>query len=269
MNLIDIGCNLTHDSFDDDRADVIDAAKSADVGRMIVTGASAEGSRQALELSLQWPDVLYATAGVHPHHASDYVEEVDALLRELTAHEKVVAAGETGLDYFRDFSPRPAQQSAFEAQMQIGVDSGLPMFLHLRDAHEDFYAMLKARRDELSDVVVHCFTGTRQEMYAYLDLDCHIGITGWICDERRGEHMKAYMKDIPDDRIMIETDAPYLKPRNLRPKVKSHRNEPRWLPWILDTLAACRNQRPEQLAELTTANATRFFRLPEAAHPSS
>ena len=126
-------------------------------------------------------------------------------------------------------------------------------------------AILREVRDGLSDLVVHCFTGTRYELREYLDLGCHIGITGWICDERRGEHMKAYMKDIPDDRIMIETDAPYLKPRNLRPKVKSHRNEPRWLPWILGTLAACRNQRPEQLAELTTANATRFFRLPEAA----
>ncbi|MBT8062798.1 MAG: hydrolase TatD [Xanthomonadales bacterium] len=269
MNLIDIGCNLTHDSFDDDREQVIDAAHEAGVDRMIVTGASAQGSRRALALSLERPLELYATAGVHPHHASDYVAETDALLRELVSHEKVVAAGETGLDYFRDFSPRPAQQRAFEAQMQIGVDSGLPMFLHLRDAHEDFYAMLKSRRDELGDVVVHCFTGSREEMYAYLDLDCHIGITGWICDERRGEHMKAYMKDIPENRLMIETDAPYLKPRNLRPKVKSHRNEPRWLPWILGTLAACREEHPAKLAALTTANAERFFRLPEEELPGS
>lgn len=269
MNLIDIGCNMTHDSFDSDRNDVIATAVEAGVGRMIVTGASADGSRRALELSREHPRELFATAGVHPHHAADYDEETDSLLRELTAHEKVVAAGETGLDYFRDFSPRPSQQSAFEAQMQIGIDSGLPMFLHLRDAHEDFHAMLKGRRDELGDVVVHCFTGSREELHAYLDLDCHIGITGWICDERRGEHMKAYMRDIPADRLMIETDAPYLKPRNLRPKVKAHRNEPRWLPWILGTLAACRDEHPNELAARTTANAERFFRLPRQESPVS
>ena len=94
----------------------------------------------------------------------------------------------------------------------------------------------------LSDVVVHCFTGNRDELHDYLALDCHIGITGWICDERRGTHMKEFLKDIPANRLMIETDAPYLKPRNLRPRVKSHRNEPRWLPWILGTLAAARDE---------------------------
>jgi len=261
MQLIDIGANLTHDSFDSDREAVIDAAREAGVTQMVVTGASAEGSRRALELSEQYPGVLFGTAGVHPHRASDYDEDTDRLLRELLGHENMVAAGEAGLDYFRDFSPRPDQRCAFEAQLQIGADTGLPMFLHLRDAHEDFLATLKLRRDELSDVVVHCFTGSREELHAYLDLDCHIGITGWICDERRGEHMKAYLGDIPADRLMIETDAPYLKPRNLQPRVKSHRNEPRWLPWILGTLAAARGDRPEDLARATLENARRFFRL--------
>lgn len=261
MELIDIGCNLTHNSFDSDRDEVINRAGDASVTHMIVTGASASGSRSALELALCWPDRLFATAGVHPHHASDYNDETDALLRQLCEHEKVVAAGETGLDYFRDLSPRQDQQKAFEAQLQIGVDTGLPLFLHLRDAHEDFHAILKARRDKLSNVVVHCFTGNREELHAYLDLDCHIGITGWICDERRGSHMKEFMSDIPANRLMIETDAPYLKPRNLRPKVKSNRNEPQWLPWILGTLAACRAEHPEELAAQTTENARRFFCL--------
>ncbi|NND45988.1 MAG: hydrolase TatD [Xanthomonadales bacterium] len=263
MQLIDIGANLTHDSFDSDRAQVIDAAIDAGVVQMMVTGASAEGSTQARALAHEYPGVLYATAGVHPHRASDYNADTDTLLRELLEDEIVVAVGEAGLDYFRDFSPRPDQQEAFEAQMQIGADTGLPMFLHLRDAHDDFHAMLKARRDDLSEVVVHCFTGSQEELHAYLDLDCHIGITGWICDERRGEHMKAYLGDIPADRLMIETDAPYLKPRNLRPRVKSHRNEPRFLPWILGTLAAVRSEHPEALASATLANARRFFRLPD------
>jgi TatD DNase family protein len=262
MDLIDIGCNLTHDSFDSDREAVIERAREAGVNRMIVTGASRDGSRLALELARAHPGVLYATAGVHPHRAADYDEATDRLLRELAGHELVVAAGEAGLDYFRDFSPRDAQRRAFEAQLQIGVDSGKPMFLHLRDAHDDFLAILRTHRASLADAVVHCFTGTREELHAYLDLDCYIGITGWICDERRGTHMKEYLADIPAERLMIETDAPYLKPRNLRPRVKSHRNEPRWLPWILGTLAACRGDHPDQLAAATTRNAERFFRLP-------
>ena len=263
MEFIDIGCNLTHDSFDHDRDTVVDRAAEAGVIQMIVTGASANGSLLASELAQSMSGKLFATAGVHPHRASDYNSETDSLLRKLCARDEVVAAGETGLDYFRDFSPRDIQREVFEAQLQIGADTGLPLFLHLRDAHEDFHAILKARREELSDVVVHCFTGNQDELHAYLDLDCHIGITGWICDERRGSHMKEFMSDIPADRLMIETDAPYLKPRNLRPKVKSHRNEPQWLPWILGTLAACRDEHPTKLAEQTTTNARRFFRLPE------
>jgi TatD DNase family protein len=261
MELIDIGCNLTHDSFDDDRDEVIEAAHQAGVVQMIVTGASAEGSQAALQLASAWPQQLFATAGVHPHRASQYDNETDKLLRELSGKTGVVAIGETGLDYFRDFSPRDTQRSSFEHQIQIAIETGLPLFLHQRDAHDDFIAILKENRDHLSEVVVHCFTGSKPELYECLDLDCFIGITGWICDERRGTHMKEYMKDIPPNRLMIETDSPYLKPRNLRPKIKSHRNEPRLLPWILGTLAACRDEHPDTLAEATTANARSFFRL--------
>lgn len=261
MELIDIGCNLTHDSFDKDRDAVIAAAQAEGVVQMVVTGASAQGSRDAVALAHGRPGVLYATAGVHPHHASEFDEATEQLIRGFAAQQEIVAVGETGLDYFRDFSPRPAQQSSFEQHIQIAISTGLPLFLHQRDAHDDFFALLRAYRDQLSEVVVHCFTGSQPELHEYLDLDCHIGITGWICDERRGTHMKDYMKDIPLNRLMIETDAPYLKPRNLRPKIKSHRNEPRVLPWILGTLAACRNEHPRDLAEATTRNARAFFRI--------
>ncbi len=261
MELIDIGCNLTHDSFDSDRDEVIEAAQQAGVVQMVVTGASADGSLAALELAKARAGELFATAGVHPHRASDYSDETDSLLRSLVTEREVVAVGETGLDYFRDFSPRDAQRSSFERQIQIAIASRLPLFLHQRDAHNDFLALLKDYRDQLNEVVVHCFTGSQPELHDYLDLDCHIGITGWICDERRGTHMKDFMQDIPANRLMIETDAPYLKPRNLRPRVKSHRNEPRWLPWILGTLAACRTEHPHALAEATTRNARAFFHL--------
>lgn len=261
MELIDIGCNLTHDSFDDDRAEVIETAYTAGVVQIIVTGASADGSVAALEIARNWPGRLFSTAGVHPHRASAYDDDTDILLRDLAVTAGVVAVGETGLDYFRDFSPRDEQRSAFEHQIQIAIDTGMPLFLHQRDAHDDFFALLRSHRDQLNEVVVHCFTGKRSELHEYLDLDCHIGITGWICDERRGTHMKEFMQDIPSNRLMIETDSPYLKPRNLRPKIKSHRNEPRLLPWILGTLAACRNVHPGELAEATTRNARNFFHL--------
>lgn len=261
MELIDIGCNLTHESFDKDRDEVIQAAQQQGVVQMIVTGASKQGSMDAVAMAEEWPGVLYATGGVHPHRAANYDEATDKLIREFAASGKIVAVGETGLDYFRDFSPRKDQQLAFEKHIQIAIDTGLPLFLHQRDAHDDFFALLRGYRDQLSAVVVHCFTGNQPELHEYLDLDCHIGITGWICDERRGTHMKDFMQDIPADRLMIETDAPYLKPRNLRPKIRSHRNEPRLLPWILGTLAACRNEHPADLAQTTTRTARAFFRI--------
>jgi TatD DNase family protein len=262
MELIDIGCNLTHDAFDSDREAVLARAQAAGVVQMIVTGASEEGSRAARELAQSHAGVLYATAGVHPHHAAQFNDSSEALLRELCGQRGVVAVGETGLDYFRDFSPRDVQRDVFRRQLEIGVDSGLPLFLHMRDAHEDFHAILREVRDRLSDVVVHCFTGSREELRDYMDLDCHIGITGWICDERRGVHMKDFLDDIPADRLLVETDAPYLKPRNMRPRVKTHRNEPQWLGWIVGTLAAARGVHPGYVAQCTTANARRFFRIP-------
>lgn len=265
MELIDIGCNLTHDSFDADREAVIARARDAGVVQLVVTGASEDSSRAAHDLALAHPGLLFSTAGVHPHRAAEFNDGSEHLLRKLSRERAVVAIGETGLDYFRDFSPRDVQREVFQKQLQIGIESGLPLFLHMRDAHTDFHTILRSVRDQLRDVVVHCFTGSREELHDYLDLDCYIGITGWICDERRGTHMKEYLSDIPPDRLLVETDAPYLKPRNLRPRVKTHRNEPQWLGWIVGTLAAARGEHPEFVAEHATANARRFFGLP-AAH---
>lgn len=262
FELIDIGCNLTHDSFDRDREQVIRHAFEAGVAQLVITGASEQGSEKALELACQYPGQLFATAGVHPHRAAEYTDRTDQRLRELLLRPEVVAVGEAGLDYFRDISPRKAQRTAFEHQLQIAIDTQLPLFLHQRDAHQDFFAILKSVRDQLSAVVVHCFTDTKEALHDYLELDCHIGITGWICDERRGFHLKDLVLDIPANRLLIETDSPYLKPRNLRPKLKSNRNEPRLLPWIVGTIAACRGESP-QLTALSSTNAARkFFDLP-------
>ena len=262
MQLIDIGANLTHDAFDHDRDAVLQRAREAGVAQLVVTGASREHSPRALELARQHPGFLYATAGVHPHHAVEYTDECDAEMRALHAQPEVVAVGECGLDYFRDFSPRPAQRKAFERQLQIAAENGKPLFLHQRDAHDDFVAMMRNFDDRLGPAVVHCFTGTRAEMFAYLDRDWHIGITGWLCDERRGEHLRALVRHIPAERLMIETDAPYLLPRTLKPLPKDRRNEPMFLAHIVEELARDRGEDVATSAAITTAAARKFFGLP-------
>ena len=262
MDLIDIGANLTHESFDHDRNAVLQRAREAGVVQQVVTGASREHSPMALRLAQAHPGELFATAGVHPHHASEYTDECDAEMRALHAHPEVVAVGECGLDYFRDFSPRPAQRKAFERQLQIAVDTGKPLFLHQRDAHEDFVAMMKNFDGRLGPAVVHCFTGTKKELFDCLDQDWHIGITGWLCDERRGQHLRELARHIPAARLLVETDAPYLLPRTLRPMPKDRRNEPAFLPHIVEELARDRGEDAAAVAAQTTANARAFFRLP-------
>ena len=262
MELIDIGANLAHDSFDDDRDDVLERAQSSGVTRMVVTGSSDASNRRAAELVDTYPGVLYSTAGVHPHHAADYNDAADALIRRLTERDSVVAVGECGLDYFRNFSPRDDQLRAFRSQLKIAVDTGKPAFLHQRDAHDDFVEVLELFLPRLTRAVAHCFTGEHESLREYLGMGLYIGITGWICDERRGRHLYEIADAIPDDRLMIETDAPYLLPRTLRPKPKTRRNEPAWLPEVLRIVAEARGQSIEHVAAITTANAERFFGLP-------
>ncbi len=259
--IIDIGANLAHDSFDDDRDEILQRAHDAGVGRIVVTGSSDDSNVKAAELAAAHPGVLYATAGVHPHHASDYTDESDALIREMIKKDAVVAVGECGLDYFRNFSPREAQLDAFRRQLEIARESELPVFLHQRDAHDDFVEVLEPALPDLSRAVAHCFTGEGESLHEYLAMGLYIGITGWICDERRGKHLHDIVSIIPDDRLLIETDAPYLLPRTIEPKPKTRRNEPAYLVEVLKTVAEARDQTVEHVAEITTANAVRFFNL--------
>lgn len=261
MDLIDIGANLTHDSFRQDFDDVLARATAHGVGRMIVTGASSEGSRHALELAQASQGRLFATTGVHPHHAVDYDEATDILLRQLAKAPEVRAIGETGLDYNRNYSPRDVQRDVFERQLQIAVDTGKPLFLHQRDAHHDFLAILRRYRDRVPAAVVHCFTDTEEALRDYLDLDCHIGITGWICDERRGGHLRELVRLIPANRLMLETDAPYLLPRTIRPMPKDRRNEPMYLAHIRDEVAKDRGETREALTEASVRTSEAFFNL--------
>ena len=259
--LVDIGANLAHDSFDADRDAVLARAHAAGVARIVVTGSSAESSRQALALAQAHPGGLFATAGLHPHHASEYSAEHEALFRDLGAHPEVVALGECGLDYHRDLSPHPDQRRAFAAQLKLAIDAKKPVFLHQRDAHADFLPMLREHRRHLADAVVHCFTDTAAALADYLALDCSIGITGWICDERRGLALREAAKHIPDGKLLVETDAPYLLPRTA-PKTEHRRNEPMYLPYVVRALAEARGQDQDHVGRITADNAKRFFRLP-------
>lgn len=261
MNLVDIGVNLTGKSFNKDREQVIDTAIQAGVTKMMITGTSEVNSEQALMLAATQPATLFATAGVHPHHAKEITEQTMQKLAALAAHPQVVAIGECGLDFNRNFSPRADQLRGFEWQLQLAVETQLPVFLHERDAHEDFYKILSRYRPQLVGGVVHCFTGSAEAMRTYLELDMHIGITGWICDERRGQTLQQIVKDIPLSRLMIETDAPYLAPRTLKSKPKDGRNEPKYLPLVCEKVAECMGKTPEEIATATTQAASKLFGL--------
>lgn len=266
MKLLDIGVNLGHESFQHDLDAVLQRANDHGIRRMVVTGASRDGSAHALALAKAHPGTLFATAGVHPHHAIDYDGATDALLRELAHDPLVRAIGETGLDYNRNYSPREVQLQVFELQLQMAVDLQKPVFLHQRDAHADFLAMLRRYRDKVPGAVVHCFTDTGEALRDYLALDCHIGITGWICDERRGAHLRELVREIPADRLMIETDAPYLLPRTVRPQPGHRRNEPMYLRHICEAIARDRGEPADITAANSTATAEAFFGLPSCLH---
>ena len=259
--LIDIGANLCHDSLFKRLDDVIDRAQQHKVARMIVTGSDVASSEQALLLAQQYAGVLFATAGIHPHHAGSVSQSDFSIISELAHHADICAVGETGLDFNRDFSPRADQEKVFEQHIELAIETGKPLFLHERDAFSRFHPIIKQYRDQLSDAVVHCFTGEKEALYAYLDLDLHIGITGWLCDERRGQHLLPLIAEIPTNRLMIETDAPYLLPRNIRPKPKSRTNEPAFLPWIVEKIAECTESSVERISQQTTQTAESFFRL--------
>jgi TatD DNase family protein len=265
LDLVDIGANLTHDSFDHDREGVIARARAAGVTQIVLTGSTVTESRGAAAMAGERPGVLYSTAGIHPHHARELDAASIPSLREIAATPQVVAIGECGLDYYRNFSSHEDQERAFAAQLELACELGMPAFLHQRDGHARFVAILREYRPRLVRAVAHCFTGTAKELDDCLEMDLHIGITGWICDERRGLHLRELVKRIPVERLMLETDAPYLLPRDLVPKPTSRRNEPMYLPHVLEEVARCRHEEPPALAAATSATARHFFGLGASA----
>jgi len=259
MKIIDIGVNLLHRSFNNDREEVVKLAAEVGVTPLILTGTSERNSAETVKYASRFPGKLYCTVGVHPHDARSCNDGTIARLRELAKNDCVVAIGECGLDYNRDFSPRDIQRKWFEAQINLACETGLPLFLHERDAFDDFISILESRKDDIPGMVVHCFTGNEKELDRYIEMGCHIGITGWICDERRGKHLLKLVKKIPADKLMIETDAPFLTPRNMEERPRDGRNEPRFLTHILDEIAYYLDEEVEDLAEGTYRTTCRFF----------
>lgn len=263
--MIDIGVNLSNKRFNHDAEAVLERARDAGLTKLILTGTSVAESRAVLRLcrdhSDSFPAMLYATCGIHPHDASSFNSDSLAMLRELANEPEVVAVGETGLDFNRNLSPQKQQEAVFEAHLELAIEMQMPLFLHERDAAQRQLEIIKAYRDNLGDAVIHCFTGEKKTLFAYLDMDLHIGVTGWVCDERRGLELKKIVSNIPLHRLMIETDAPYLLPRNIQPLPKDRRNEPAFLSYVVAGIAEARPESAMQIAAATKATAERFFGL--------
>lgn len=259
--MFDIGVNLTSTQFARDREKVITRAREAGVTGMLITGTNALESNQAQHLAERHPGYCWSTAGVHPHHASEWSAETASTLRRLAESPQVVAIGECGLDFNRNFSAHDQQEYAFDAQLALAAELNMPVFLHCREAHERMVAVLEPWLPRLPGAVVHCFTGTRAELEACLAMGLYIGITGWVCDERRGLTLRELLPHIPADRLLLETDAPWLLPRDMRPRPTSRRNEPCFLTHITQQVAIWRGEEAEALAARVDDNARRLFRL--------
>ena len=261
--LIDIGVNLSSHRFEDDRSAVLQNALDAGVEKLILTGTSLFESKVTIDIcnffSDDFPNMLHATVGIHPHNAEQFNITTSEKLSDLAGDEAVVAIGETGLDFYRNLATPKAQQVSFEGHIELAKNTGLPLFLHERDAAKRQIEILRDYRDHFSKAVIHCFTGDRATLHNYLDMDLYIGITGWICDSRRGSDFQALVADIPLNRLMIETDAPYLLPQNMIFKPKNKRNEPSFLPWVAKQIATQRHESVCEIINITSKNAKVFF----------
>ena len=252
--LVDAGVNLSNHQFDDRHAAVIQRAEAAGVTQMLLIGCDLQSSHDSLQLAKQFN--LLCTAGVHPHDAKTATEALESELSALVNHAQVVAIGECGLDYNRDFSPRDVQRSVLRRQLALAETLNMPVYLHERDASED---MLQILADYNVRGVLHCFTGDASALQNYLALGLYIGVTGWVCDERRGEQLQALVPDIPLERLLIETDAPFLLPRTIKPKPKSRRNEPQYLTYVCQQIADLKGCEFTEVAKQTTLNFQTLF----------
>jgi TatD DNase family protein len=258
-NLFDIACNFSSDRFEKDLNKVIKRAKDNNVTKFLLVSASLKDAEKVNKIYQDNKDSCFLTIGAHPHHANEFNSSSPSEMKRLIDEYKPHSVGETGLDFFRNISSYEEQLFAFEEQIRIAIETNLPLFLHQRDAHDDFMKIISKYKNDISKAVVHCFTGTQKELDDYLEMEFSIGLTGWICDERRNIDLRKSLKNIPLDRLMIETDCPYLIPRNLNNKPKNNRNEPAYLPHIANEIALLINLDKDKLIDITYKNSINFF----------
>ncbi|MFL2754420.1 MAG: TatD family hydrolase [Gammaproteobacteria bacterium] len=256
--LFDIGANLTHESFSSDLNTIINESISNNIEKISVTGCNVEDSLKALSIAEMYPNNLISTCGIHPHYADSFNDSSEIKIKEIALNSLVKAIGETGLDFNRNYSKKENQINSFLKHIKIANELNLPMFLHQRDSHKEFMTCLKDIYPE-TNCVVHCFTGSEEELDDYLSLDFYIGITGWICDEKRGSHLKEFISKIPLDKLLIETDSPYLLPKNI--KIKGRRNKPLFLKEVFSKISSIRNEPVNDLSKAIYQNSLKFFNL--------
>ena len=256
----DIGANLTHKSFNKDLDKVIDDSYQAGTTRISITGSCLEDTIRAYEITKKYPNICVSTAGIHPHNAKEYSAQLFSEIKDILKHDSVKCIGETGLDFHRNYSSPEEQKKSFEAHIELSIETGLPLFLHERDAHGMFVEMISPYMNDLPNSVVHCFTGDKEALEKYIEMGFYIGITGWLCDERRGKHLESLVSLIPLEKLMIETDSPYLLPRDMGID-KSSRNEPKYLSHIANKICDLRNESKELLLSAMYMNSLDFFEI--------
>ena len=258
--LFDIACNFTHESFNEDLKDVIASALKNNTNKFLVVSAQLDDVEKINNLVNTYKDNFYFTVGVHPHHANEFKDGSTQKMRESIINNTPHAIGEMGLDFFRNLSTKEEQIYAFEEQIKLAIEFDKPLFLHQRESHDLFIQILRKYKNDINNAVVHCFTGTQAELDDYLECGFCIGLTGWICDERRNKDLRASIKNIPLDKLMLETDSPYLIPRNLKPKPKNNRNEPSNLMHIANEITLLRDESLEEICNSTYENSLNFFK---------
>ena len=258
--IADIACNFTSDRFDNDLDQVINRAIVNNITKFGLICSRLSDIDKLLEIYNRYSKDMFFTIGVHPHHANEINEEYLKKLKEVINNNNPHAIGETGLDFFRNLSTYEEQIFAFEEQIKIAIDTNKPLFLHQRDSHDDFIKILRKYSSDINKSVVHCFTGTKEQLNDYLELDCYIGVTGWICDAKRNIELRKTIKNIPLERLMIETDCPYLIPKNLEEKPKNNRNEPTYLNHIANEVAALMKKDINDIREKTYKTSLSFFK---------
>ena len=258
MKIFDSHCHLDDKTYHQDLEKTLGRARSAGVARMMSIGINKRTSAIAVSLARSHREI-YASVGVHPHDVKNCNESILGELVDLAQHKEVRAWGEIGLDFNRMYSPRQDQEKWFRRQLEIAGQQNLPMIFHERDSNGRFIEMLKTQCGQAVNGVVHCFSGTREELGHYLDLGLQIGITGIITMKSRGAQLREMVPGIPADRLLIETDAPYLTPS---PERNRHRrNEPAFVKSVLLKLAEARNEDPAELAQRVWENTCRLYNI--------